>query len=70
METRRVPPFLFLELKDSISQTSEITSANLTGYEMEKSIEARVLITGGSVPVALFGLFKGLVDTHVIERLP
>ncbi len=46
-----------------------ITSANLTGYAMEKNMEAGVLITGGSIPGILHDHLNALVDTRTIERL-
>ncbi|WP_335342207.1 DISARM system phospholipase D-like protein DrmC [Sedimenticola hydrogenitrophicus] len=44
-----------------------ITSANLTGYAMEKNMEAGVLISGGHVPRLLHEHLRSLVDTKVVS---
>lgn len=44
-----------------------ITSANLTGYAMEKNMEAGVLITGGHIPRLLDDHLCSLVDTKVVS---
>lgn len=44
-----------------------ITSANLTGYAMEKNMEAGVLISGGNIPRLLNDHLRSLVDTKVIS---
>jgi len=44
-----------------------ITSANLTGYAMEKNMEAGVLISGGSVPGVLADHLVSLLRTKVIQ---
>ena len=44
-----------------------ITSANLTGYAMEKNMEAGVLITGGSTPRVLSEHLFSLIDTKVVS---
>lgn len=43
-----------------------ITSANLTGYAMEKNIEAGVLISGGRIASLLDEHLRALVDTKTI----
>jgi cardiolipin synthase A/B len=43
-----------------------ITSANLTGYAMERNMEAGVLITGGRIPKLLDDHLRSLIDTKVI----
>lgn len=43
-----------------------ITSANLTGYAMEKNMEAGVLISGGRIPVQLDKHLHSLIDIKVI----
>lgn len=43
-----------------------ITSANLTGYAMEKNMEAGVLISGGRIPNLLDEHMRSLIDTKVI----
>ena len=42
------------------------TSANLTGYAMEKNMEAGVLISGGRIPKLLDEHLRSLVDTKVV----
>ncbi|RKQ52906.1 phospholipase D-like protein [Vogesella indigofera] len=44
-----------------------ITSANLTGYAMEKNMEAGVLITGGPIPHLFDAHLRSLIDTKIIE---
>lgn len=46
-----------------------ITSANLTGYAMEKNMEAGVLISGGGVPRQLHDHLMSLVDTKIVSAL-
>jgi cardiolipin synthase len=46
-----------------------ITSANLTGYAMERNMEAGVLITGGQIPNLLNEHLKSLVDTRVVHQV-
>ncbi len=46
--------------------TCFITSANLTGYAMEKNMEAGVLISGGRIPVQLDEQLRSLIDIKVI----
>jgi cardiolipin synthase A/B len=46
-----------------------ITSANLTGYAMEKNMEAGVLISGGQIPKLLEGHLTSLVDTNLISKV-
>lgn len=43
-----------------------ITSANLTGYAMEKNMEAGVLILGGSVARLLDEHLRSLVETRIV----
>ncbi|HIE9550282.1 TPA: DISARM system phospholipase D-like protein DrmC [Klebsiella variicola subsp. variicola] len=43
-----------------------ITSANLTGYAMEKNIETGVLISGGSIPRQLNEHLFSLIKTKII----
>lgn len=44
-----------------------ITSANLTGYAMERNIEAGILDTGGVVARGLNDHLRSLVETGVIS---
>lgn len=44
-----------------------ITSANLTGYAMEKNMEAGVLISGGPVPRLLSDHLVSLLETKIIQ---
>jgi len=46
-----------------------ITSANLTGYAMEKNMEAGVLISGGQIPKSLDGHLTSLFHTNVVNRV-
>lgn len=46
-----------------------ITSANLTGYAMERNMEAGVLITGGGIPERLDAHLQALIDTNVIWQV-
>lgn len=43
-----------------------ITSANLTGYAMERNMEAGVLITGGKIPRLLGDHLHSLIDMKVV----
>lgn len=45
-----------------------ISSANLTGYAMEKNMEAGVLIRGGSIPSNLHKHLEALVTTKVLKQ--
>lgn len=47
-------------------ETCFITSANLTGYAMDRNMEAGVLITGGQVPLLLYDHLHALVQTKLI----
>ncbi|MEF8709529.1 MAG: DISARM system phospholipase D-like protein DrmC [Candidatus Accumulibacter propinquus] len=47
--------------------TCFITSANLTGYAMERNMEAGVLIAGGNIPRLLEDHLRSLVDTKVVS---
>lgn len=44
-----------------------ITSANLTGFAMEKNMEAGVLIKGGDIPRTLHQHLRSLVDMGVVS---
>ncbi|MDY0004853.1 MAG: phospholipase D-like domain-containing protein, partial [Polyangia bacterium] len=46
-----------------------ITSANLTGYALEKNMEAGVAIHGGPVPLTLRNHLQALIDVGVIGRV-
>ena len=46
-----------------------ITSANLTGYAMEKNMEAGVLITGGQIPTLLEQHLQSLVSMQVVSPI-
>lgn len=46
-----------------------ITSANLTGYAMERNMEAGVLISGGGIPSTLHLHLSSLVDTSVVCQI-
>ena len=49
--------------------TCFITSANLTGYAMERNMEAGVLITGGQIPRMLNDHLRSLVETRVVNQV-
>lgn len=69
----RVEPFIEgkVHAKVAVVDASRafITSANLTGYALEKNMEAGVLVTGGMVPKSLSEHLKALIDTGVIHRV-
>ena len=44
-----------------------ITSANLTGYAMERNMEAGLLLAGGHIPMMLEEHLQALIDTGVIS---
>ena len=46
-----------------------ISSANMTGYAMEKNMEAGVLIRGGTIPFSLHNHLEALATTNVIVRV-
>jgi cardiolipin synthase A/B len=46
-----------------------ITSANLTGYAMEKNMEAGVLISGGRIAKQLDEHLRSLIDTNVVTSV-
>lgn len=46
-----------------------ITSANLTGYAMEKNMEAGVLISGGIIPELLENHLSSLVNANIVTRV-
>jgi cardiolipin synthase len=49
--------------------TCFITSANLTGYAMEKNMEAGVLISGGRIPKLLDEHLRSLINTRVVTQI-
>lgn len=44
-----------------------ITSANLTGFAMERNMELGVLVTGGDIPQLLENHLRSLIDTKTIS---
>jgi phosphatidylserine/phosphatidylglycerophosphate/cardiolipin synthase-like enzyme len=46
-----------------------ITSANLTGYAMEKNMELGLLINGGAIPGLISDHLKALVDTKTLTQV-
>ena len=50
------------------AQVAFISSANLTGYAMERNMELGVLIRGGALPKRIEEHFDGLVREGVLER--
>jgi len=49
------------------NSTAFLTSANLTGYALEKNMEAGILIVGGHVPERLRDHLQALIETRVIH---
>jgi cardiolipin synthase A/B len=50
-------------------QVALLSSANLTGYALEKNMEAGVLIRGGQVPSNLTAHLHALIDTNVLKEV-
>lgn len=48
-------------------QIAFVTSANLTGYALERNMEAGVLIHGGAIPRALRSHLRALIETDIIQ---
>lgn len=46
-----------------------VTSANLTGYALEKNMEAGILVNGGPVPISLTDHLQALIDVGVLSRV-
>lgn len=46
-----------------------LTSANLTGYALEKNMEAGVLISGGHIPTSLRAHLHALIEMKVIRKI-
>lgn len=46
-----------------------ITSANLTGFAMERNMEAGVLIMGGGLPRLMHDHLRSLIDTNVVSSV-
>ena len=53
----------------SDGKTAFLTSANLTGYALEKNMEACVVISGGHVPTGLRAHLHALIETKVIKQI-
>lgn len=51
------------------ANTCFVTSANLTGFAMEKNMEAGLLITGGHIPRLLSDHLESLVATKIITHV-
>lgn len=50
-------------------RTCFLTSANLTGFAMERNMEMGVLVRGGHLPEEIHRHLDALVDTKVVERV-
>lgn len=50
-------------------QVCLVTSANLTGYAMEKNMEIGVLVSGGDMPTKLLSHLDSLISTRVLREL-
>jgi cardiolipin synthase A/B len=46
-----------------------ITSANLTGYAMEKNMELGLLINGGTIPGLISEHLKALIETNILLKV-
>jgi phosphatidylserine/phosphatidylglycerophosphate/cardiolipin synthase-like enzyme len=46
-----------------------LTSANLTGYALEKNMEAGVVISGGHIPTDLRSHLQALIDMKIIRQV-
>ena len=55
--------------KVAVADTSScfITSANLTGYAMEKNMELGLLIEGGEVPGLIMNHLQALITTKILS---
>lgn len=51
------------------STVAFLTSANLTGYALERNMEAGVVIHGGPIPVSLHSHLHALIETKIISRI-
>jgi phosphatidylserine/phosphatidylglycerophosphate/cardiolipin synthase-like enzyme len=69
--TQKVEPFVdgCVHAKVAVADMNAcfITSANLTGFAMEKNMEAGILITGGEIPRLLSEHLYALIDTRVVS---
>lgn len=67
----RDEPFLDGKVHAKVAVADEaicfITSANLTGFAMEKNMEAGVLVTGGGIPQLLGEHLRSLVETKIVS---
>jgi len=65
------PQHASLHAKASIAddQLAFVTSANLTGYALDRNMELGLLVRGGEVPRLLAAHFEGLIDTGVLVRV-
>ena len=71
--TQKIEPFLngSVHAKVAVADKNScfVTSANLTGFAMEKNMEAGVLITGGEIPRLLNEHLIALIETNVIVKV-
>jgi cardiolipin synthase len=69
--TKKVEPFLegCVHAKVAVADGNIcfITSANLTGFAMERNMEAGILISGGEIPRLLSDHLYSLIDTNVVS---
>jgi cardiolipin synthase len=69
--TKKVEPFLegCVHAKVAVADANScfITSANLTGFAMERNMEAGILISGGKIPRLLSDHLYSLIDTKVVS---
>lgn len=68
--TDRSHPFTHGKVHAKVAVADEhiafLTSANLTGYALEKNMEAGTLVTGGHVPPSLRAHLHALIETRTI----
>lgn len=71
--TKKVEPFLegcvHAKVAVADANTCFITSANLTGFAMERNMEAGILISGGEIPRLLRDHLYSLIATNVISAV-
>ena len=69
--TQKVEPFVdgCVHAKVAVADANAcfITSANLTGFAMERNMEAGILISGGEIPRLLSNHLYALIDTKVVS---
>lgn len=71
--TERLEPFtegrVHAKIAVADGKAAFLTSANLTGYALEKNMEAGVVISGGAVPTNLRSHLHALIETKLIRKV-